>query len=347
MRPTQLEVDEQLVDLGRSLANELLGKRAVEHHAEFQALDEPEPESRPELDEPEPGSSPEHHVGTHGAHVPEEHPALERGEPHERPRSEGHVPNDEPFAALQAEVEATLRERLLDGSAAPHPYLGLPWSESTPDDEVASDEPRAARTIDVTELRTDERDDAESGASLARQVRDWAVVVVVAAVAALMVQTWVVQLYEIPSESMYPTLKARDRVVVNKLAYRLGSVERGDLVVFRRPESERNNAGQPEQMIKRVVGIAGDVVEARGGVVYIDGAPLDETGRGGYLDSSIITANLPQPVTVEPGHVFVMGDNRESSRDSRFFGSIPEEDLIGRAVAIGWPPSRWGGFAGD
>lgn len=254
---------------------------------------------------------------------------------------------DRPFAELQGEVEAQLRVRLGNGSAAPHPYLGLPWSASASGDDVAAGEPPVARTIDVAELRSDDGSDDSTRGSLVRQIREWAVVVVLAVVAALAVQTWVVQLYEIPSESMYPTLKPRDRVVVNKLAYRLGSVERGDLIVFRRPESERATPDQPDQMIKRVVGVAGDVVEARGGVVYIDGAPLDETGDGGYLDASVITANLAQPVTVKPGHVFVMGDNRESSRDSRFFGPVPEHDIIGRAAFIGWPPSRWGGFAGD
>ncbi|NLA36805.1 MAG: signal peptidase I [Actinobacteria bacterium] len=222
----------------------------------------------------------------------------------------------------------------------------MPWSASPAGDDIV-DEPRVARTIDLEDLRSGGEDDRSASSSLRRQIREWAVVVVLAAAAALAVQTWVVQLYQIPSESMYPTLKPRDRVVVNKLAYRVGSVERGDLIVFRRPESERDAPDQPEQMIKRVIGVAGDVVEAREGVVYVDGTPLNETGADGYLSSSVITANLAHPVTVKPGHVFVMGDNRESSRDSRFFGPIKEDEIIGRAVFIGWPPNRWGGFAGD
>jgi signal peptidase I len=172
---------------------------------------------------------------------------------------------------------------------------------------------------------------------------EWLVVLGTAAIVAVLLQHFVVQLYEIPSLSMYPTLKKEDRVLVNKLAYSIGGgVERGDVIVFKRPPSERtDDPEQPAQLIKRVIGLPGDVVEARGGVVYIDGKPLEESGDGHYLDPSVITNNLSDPVTVAPGHVFVMGDNRERSHDSRFFGAIPESDIIGRAVVIAWPFNRW------
>ncbi|MEZ5322684.1 MAG: signal peptidase I [Microthrixaceae bacterium] len=176
-----------------------------------------------------------------------------------------------------------------------------------------------------------------------RSLVEWAVLAVAAVLAATAIQHWVIQVYEIPSESMVPTLLIGDRVAVNKLAYAIGGgVERGDVVVFHRPRSEVTAApDQAPQLIKRVIGLPGDLVEARGGVVYINGKPLDETGKG-YLSGDVVTNNIPTAVKVAPRTVFVMGDNRERSRDSRFFGSIPESSIIGRAVAIAWPPRRWG-----
>ena len=233
----------------------------------------------------------------------------------------------------------------------------MPW----PADEAVSyhDDIRRApesrpgsriRDLDLTVARAEPADvpeaptEASQRAGLGRTVVEWAMVLGTAAVVALLLQYFVVQLYEIPSESMYPTLQNNDQVLVNKLAYAVGGgVERGDVIVFKRPESERtDDPDQPPQLIKRVIGLPGDVVEARGGVVYIDGKPLEETGTGHYLDPSVVTNNLPQPVTVPRGRVFVMGDNRERSHDSRYFGAIPESDIIGRAVVIAWPFSRWG-----
>lgn len=204
------------------------------------------------------------------------------------------------------------------------------------------------RPVEVDDVDTVVEDDDEVETTLAqrlgRSVLEWALVLGAAAVVALVLQRFVVQLYEIPSESMVPTLQEQDRVAVNKLAYVIGGgVERGDVIVFKRPESERtDDPDQPAQLIKRVIGLPSDVVEARGGVVYINGKPLAETGKDHYLSASVVTNNLPEPVTVPAGHVFVMGDNRERSHDSRFFGAIPESDIIGRAVVIAWPFDRWG-----
>lgn len=199
---------------------------------------------------------------------------------------------------------------------------------------------------------TDDTSAEEAGSEVAEESRrarriraavEWTMVIGTAAVVALVLQRFVVQLYEIPSESMYPTLQKQDRVAVSKLSYDVGGgVERGDVIVFKRPEAARSDdPEQPEQLIKRVIGLPGDVVEARGGVVYIDGAALRETGPDRYLGSNVVTNNLAQPVTVPPGHVFVMGDNREHSFDSRFFGAIPIDDIIGRAVVVAWPSDRW------
>jgi len=230
----------------------------------------------------------------------------------------------------------------------------LPWPEDEPvgrrRDLRLAPEARPGsriRDLDLTVARADRTDDDAEEAPerpALRSLVEWVMVLGTAAIVALLLQHFVVQLYEIPSESMYPTLQDGDQVMVNKLAYAVGGgVERGDVIVFKRPASERtDDPDQPPQLIKRVIGLPGDVVEARGGVVYIDGKPLEETGADHYLDPSVVTNNLSQPVTVPRGHVFVMGDNRERSHDSRYFGAVPESDIIGRAVVIAWPFSRWG-----
>ena len=189
----------------------------------------------------------------------------------------------------------------------------------------------------------DETEPEEVEPRLVDAVVEWALVIGAAVLVALLMQHFVVQVFSIPSESMVPTLMVGDRVAVNRLSYVFGGgVERGDVIVFKRPKGEATgDPNQPEQFIKRVIGLPGDVVEAREGVVYIDGKPLGETGKRGYLSSDVVTNNLSRPVVVPPNKVFVLGDNRERSRDSRFFGAVPESDIIGRALVVAWPFDRW------
>lgn len=144
-----------------------------------------------------------------------------------------------------------------------------------------------------------------------------------------LVRPFVVEVFHIPSESMSPTLEAGDRVLAAKFAYRLGEPNRGDLAVF---ESESGVA------IKRVVGLPGDRVEIRDGVLFING----ERRREPYVDYGLTDSNFYGPIKVPEGHVFVLGDNRSNSRDSRAFGPVPLEDLEGRALLRVWPLSRAG-----
>jgi signal peptidase I len=144
------------------------------------------------------------------------------------------------------------------------------------------------------------------------------------------VKTFLIQAFYIPSESMYPTLTEDDRVLVNKLSYRLHDVRRGDLVVFERPPSEPDST--IKDLIKRVVALEGETIEERDGELYIDGRLLEEP----YLDDGVDSRNLVRTVVPE-GHVFVMGDNRGASRDSRFFGPIDTELIVGRAFVQVWP----------
>jgi signal peptidase I len=129
---------------------------------------------------------------------------------------------------------------------------------------------------------------------------------------------------------MKPTLNVRDRVLVNKLSYHLHAVHRGDIIVFKRPPGETDP--RINDLIKRVVGLPGDRIESRDGHVLIDGKPLREP----YLQPSTRTDNL-QLQTVPKGEYFVMGDNRANSKDSRYFGAIHRDLIVGRAFVRVWP----------
>jgi signal peptidase I len=161
---------------------------------------------------------------------------------------------------------------------------------------------------------------------------EWLLLIGGALALALLIKMFLFQAFYIPSESMVPTLQKNDRVLVNKLSYKLHDVHRGDIVVFEAPEGE---ASEIKDLVKRVIGLPGETLEARDGVVYVDGEPIDES----YLPEGTRTEDLP-PTTVPPETVFVMGDNRGASKDSRYFGVIPEDDIVGRVFVRMWPLSR-------
>ena len=161
-----------------------------------------------------------------------------------------------------------------------------------------------------------------------RNAVEWVVIIVGALLVAFLVKTFLIQAFYIPSGSMLPTLEEDDRVLVNKLSYDLHAVHRGDIVVFESPQGE----GEIKDLIKRVIALPGETIEARDGRVLINGQPIEE----GYLGPGITTGPL-EPQTVPPEHVFVMGDNRGNSKDSRFFGPISESVIIGRAFVKVWP----------
>jgi signal peptidase I len=166
-----------------------------------------------------------------------------------------------------------------------------------------------------------------------RNAVEWILVIVGALVVALLIKTFLFQAFYIPSESMEPTLIDRDRVIVNKLSYRLHDVNRGDLVVFDRPPNEPPT--EIDELIKRVVALGGETIEARQGEIFIDGRRLDEP----YLTAPASSGTFG-PVLIPDGHVFVMGDNRNNSRDSRVFGPIDEDLIVGRAFVRVWPLGR-------
>lgn len=175
--------------------------------------------------------------------------------------------------------------------------------------------------------------------SVTRTVVEWAAVIGCGVLIALAAQAFLVQAFWIPSPSMAPTLEVGDRVLVNKLSYRTHDVHRGDLVVFERPpQAATGTDGEIKDLIKRVVAVGGDTIEGRDGQVYVNGERIDEP----YLVPGTPTENLDRQEIPE-GHVFVMGDNRLNSEDSRVFGAIDEDTIVGRAFVkvlpltdLGW-----------
>lgn len=173
-----------------------------------------------------------------------------------------------------------------------------------------------------------------------RRSLEWAALIAGALIVALGVRATLIQTFYIPSESMEPTLQVGDRILVNKLSYRLHDVHRGDVVVFERPDSAPESDVSVHDLIKRVIALPGDTIEARDdGRVYVNGTQLDE----GYLPDGTETDNLPLQ-TVPDGRLFVMGDNRTRSGDSRLFGPIDEDLIVGRAFVIVYPVGDAGGL---
>ena len=183
-------------------------------------------------------------------------------------------------------------------------------------------------------------------------------IVVVALGLALGIQAFLVKPFRIPSESMVPTLTIGQRVLVDRLTFRLGGdPERGDIVVFKPPTgADSNVCGAPHSsdsacprptrersdtnFIKRVVGLPGDRLKVLGGHVYIDGRRQDEPYA--RTDDGCDICNLGEEITIPPGHYFMMGDNRGESADSREWGPIPKDWMIGQAFMTYWPPGRIG-----
>ena len=168
---------------------------------------------------------------------------------------------------------------------------------------------------------------------------EWIVVVAVAISSALLVRAYVLQQFAVEGTSMLTTLHPSDRVLVNKLSYRLHDPRRGDVVVLKRIESN----SQERDLIKRVVALPGETIEYHDCQLFINGSLINEP----YLDPQIVAPNrcgADQPaVQVEPNHVFVMGDNRGGSLDSRdnSVGQVDYSNLIGRAFVVMWPFADW------
>jgi len=168
--------------------------------------------------------------------------------------------------------------------------------------------------------------------------REWAESIAIAVVLAFLIRTFVVQAFKIPSGSMLPTLQIGDHILVNKLIYRFEKPSRGDIIVFKFPY------GDGKDFIKRVIGLPGETIELRDKQVFINGQPLEET-YAIHKDPQILTnPHSPRdnfgPVQVPEGQLFVMGDNRDQSMDSRFWGFLDVGKIKGKAFIIYWSWDR-------
>ena len=213
--------------------------------------------------------------------------------------------------------------------------------------------------------RDERRRDAEKKGSVGREL---ILIVGIALVLSVLVRTFVAQAFYVPSESMQNTLQVQDRILVSKLSTEFGGVQRGEVVVFTDPGNWLPTPEQPtgvsgairnalmwvgllpsdtgEDLVKRVIGVGGDHIvccNAKGQIV-LNGVPLVEP----YVKPGSTTDQVRFDVTVPANRVFVMGDNRGDSSDSRFHldvnqGTVPDGNVVGRVVAVIWPASRWSG----
>ena len=220
------------------------------------------------------------------------------------------------------------------------------------DAEPVADPPAPAPTATTTKPGPDKKRKKGAVAFLG----ELPVLLLIAFLLALLIKTFLVQAFYIPSESMEHTLNIGDRVLVNKVVYHLHPPRRGDIIVFSDPhptvETHRNplsaflhwlteglgvSTSPDKDFIKRVIGLPGEVVEMHRCVVYINGQSLSEP----YLKGLTFNNCEYGPTTIRPDSLFVMGDNRDDSNDSRFqLGLIPYDKVIGRAFITIWPPSR-------
>ena len=176
---------------------------------------------------------------------------------------------------------------------------------------------------------------------------DWLVTIVGAIAIVLAIKAWVVNPYRIPSSSMEPTLHCArpdpgceagfsDRVLACRFCYRFWSPKRGDIVVFHTPKLAQVRCGAGGTFVKRLIGLPGETWSEKDGYVYIDGKKLKEP----YIQADRRDNRTIGAIHIPKGQYFMMGDNRNSSCDSREWGTVPRKNLIGKVFAIYWPPSR-------
>jgi signal peptidase I len=183
---------------------------------------------------------------------------------------------------------------------------------------------------------------SDKGRRTRRTIIEWTILIGSALLIAIVIKTFLFQAFYIPSESMKPTLNVGDRVLVNKVSYRLHDVNRGDIVVFETPPKAKDANGEIKDLVKRVIALPGETFSTHGGTVYINERPLKEP----YLQPGVQTCapntgttscGDVKPTTIPASDILVLGDNRPASKDSRFFGPIKESSIVGRVFLRIWP----------
>ncbi len=252
------------------------------------------------------------------------------------PESEDSDWSEEIFERAQERIENP-EEEMNDFSVSQE----LPGTQNEENEKIHSEEAELKATTVANEEDFDFKLPGPLRSNL-RKIFEWVAVIGTAFIVAFIIKVFLFQAYYIPSPSMEPTLGIGDRVIVNKISYKLHDVNRGDLIVFENPSTE---SGEISDLIKRVVALPGETLQVLDGKVYIDGNLMIEP----YLESSDGTFDFNAPegcigteevlnkCIVPDGHVFVMGDNRDNSRDSRIFGPVDVEAIVGRAFVRVWP----------
>jgi signal peptidase I len=228
-------------------------------------------------------------------------------------------------------------------SVGPRPRVGAGNVPAAPGDGEGPGIP-PIEPPETGDFWTDDDPEPTPARSIQSQIRtsmEWVAVAIGALVVALLIKAFLLQAFYIPSASMEPTLHENDRVLVNKLSYRVGDLQRGDVIVFEKPEGV---GGDIDDFIKRVIGLPGETVSFSGGSVFIDGSELSEsyidgvpTNSGAIMNGCANAPAVADTCVVPEGMVFVLGDNRGSSQDSRYFGPIDDDTIVGRAFLKVWP----------
>ena len=189
-------------------------------------------------------------------------------------------------------------------------------------------------TDDPTSTEPSSERDAEP--SFLRQAVETVITVAIAILLAQGVRAYVAEGYQTPTGSMVPTIETTDYTMFSKITYRFGTPRPGDIVTLDDPE------GRLPMLMKRVIAVGGQTVDVREGRVWIDGAALDEPYTHGMRSEPLPGSSVAYPVKVPDGFVWVMGDNRPNSHDSRWFGPVPVSSVHGKAFFTYWPIARWG-----
>lgn len=171
----------------------------------------------------------------------------------------------------------------------------------------------------------------------AKEIKEWLILIAAAFVLAIVLRLFVIEPRYVPTPSMVPTIMVNDKLYVEKLSVRLGELHRGMIVIFREPEV----TGSQDYLVKRLIGLGGDTIQISEGQLYVNGRAVDEP----YLNEPM-KSDFPE-ITVPEGEVFLMGDNRNYSQDSRTWGTVEEECISGQALFIYYPFSHWASLWGQ
>jgi signal peptidase I len=181
-----------------------------------------------------------------------------------------------------------------------------------------------------TTMGTTPEDKASETRGRFRPVLGWVITIVVALLISTGTRAYAVQSYFVPTSSMTPTLQPGDRILVDKLS---STIHRGDIVVFKNPPAD---SGGPPTLVKRVIGLPGETISSVGSTVLINGKPLAEPWLPALVGQCAETSEHIPQTTIAPGHYFVMGDCRGDSDDSRYWGTVPAGNIVGKVDVIIW-----------